>query len=241
MQSPPKAVVLLSGGLDSTTALVLAQRDGFDAYALSFKYGQRHEYEIDAARSIAKRYGVLQHVITQLDMRTFGGSALTSDVPVPKDRTLATMVDEIPITYVPARNTIFLSFAIAWAEVLGASDIFVGMNAADYSGYPDCRPEYLRAVERMADLATRAGVEGRQRLRLHAPLMHMTKADIIRTGLGLGIDYSQTSSCYEPSSTGDPCGRCDSCYLRLKGFREAGVDDPLRYQDAIRHDLPVGV
>ena len=240
MVSPPKAVVLLSGGLDSTTALAIAQRDGYETYALSFRYGQRHEWELEAARRITKRFSVVQHVIAQFDLRTFGGSALTSDVPVPKDRSPAAMANGIPVTYVPARNTIFLSFALAWAEVLGASDVFVGMNAADYSGYPDCRPEYLESVERMADLATRAGVEGKQRLKIHAPLMHMAKADIIRAGLALGVDYSLTSSCYEPSTTGEPCGRCDSCYLRLEGFREAGVDDPLRYQGAVRAALPVG-
>ncbi len=230
MQASPKAVVLLSGGLDSTTALAIAQRDGFETYALSFRYGQRHEWELEAARRVAKKYGVVQHVIAQFDLRTFGGSALTSDVPVPKDRTLAAMSSGIPVTYVPARNTIFLSFALSWAEVLGASDIFVGMNASDYSGYPDCRPEYLAAVERMADLATKAGVEGTQRLKIHAPLIHLSKAEIIRTGLSLGVDYALTSSCYEPSLHGEPCGRCDSCILRVDGFHTLGLQDPLEYQ-----------
>lgn len=229
MQHPPKAVILLSGGLDSTTALAIAQREGFEMYALSFRYGQRHEAELEAARRVAKRFSVVQHVITQFDMRTFGGSALTSDVPVPKDRSLAAMASGIPVTYVPARNTIFLSFALAWAEVVGASDIFVGVNASDYTGYPDCRPEYLAAVERMADLATKAGVEGTQRLKIHAPLIHMTKAEIIQTGIALGVDYALTSSCYEPSPQGDPCGRCDSCRLRLDGFRALGLQDPLPY------------
>jgi 7-cyano-7-deazaguanine synthase len=240
MKVPQKAVVLLSGGLDSTTTLAIAQRDGYETYALSFRYGQKHKWKIEATCRVAKRFNVVQHVIAQFDLRTLGGSALTSDVPVPKDRSPAAMASGIPVTYVPARNTIFLSFGLAWAEVLGASDIFVGMNAADYSGYPDCRPEYLESVERMADLATRAGVEGKQRLKIHAPLMHLAKADIIRAGLDLGVDYSLTSSCYEPSAAGEPCGRCDSCYLRLEGFREAGVDDPLRYRNAVQAALPVG-
>lgn len=237
MQHPRKAVILLSGGLDSTTALAIAQRDGFETYALSFRYGQRHEWELEAARRLAKQFGVIQHVIAQFDLRTFGGSALTSDVPVPKDRSLAAMASGIPVTYVPARNTIFLSFALAWAEVLGASDIFVGMNASDYTGYPDCRPEYLAAVERMADLATKAGVEGTQRLKIHAPLVHMSKAEIIQTGLSLGVDYALTSSCYEPSPQGDPCGRCDSCRLRLDGFRALGLQDPLPYRSLDREAI----
>jgi 7-cyano-7-deazaguanine synthase len=234
MHPPPKAVVLLSGGLDSSTALAIAQRDGYETYALSFRYGQRHEWELEAARRIAKRFGVIQHVIAQFDLRTFGGSALTSDVPVPKDRSLAAMSSGIPVTYVPARNTIFLSFALAWAEVLGASDIFVGMNSLDNSGYPDCRPEYLAAVETMADLATKAGVEGRQHLKIRAPLIQMSKAEIIQTGLALGVDFALTSSCYEPSLRGEPCGRCDSCHLRLDGFRALGMEDPLQYQGGAR-------
>lgn len=234
MSPPPKAVVLLSGGLDSTTALAMAQRDGYKTYALSFRYGQRHEWELEAARRIARKFNVVQHVIAQFDLRTFGGSALTSDAPVPKDRSLAAMSSGIPVTYVPARNTIFLSFALAWAEVLGASDIFVGMNSLDYSGYPDCRPEYLSAVERMADLATKAGVEGRQHLKIHAPLLRMSKAEIIQSGLALGVDYALTSSCYEPSLHGEPCGRCDSCLLRLDGFRALGLEDPLDYQGSTR-------
>jgi 7-cyano-7-deazaguanine synthase len=212
-----RAVVLLSGGLDSATTLAIAKRDGFACYALSFRYGQRHAAELDAATRVAKSLGATEHVILDIDLRQFGGSALTSDIPVPKDRALD---DTIPITYVPARNTIFLSFALAWAEVLGAQDIFIGVNALDYSGYPDCRPEYIAAFQTMAGLATKAGVEG-SRLRIHTPLIHMTKAQIIRKGRELGVDFDMTLSCYDPSPTGEPCGRCDACQLRAKGFAEA--------------------
>ncbi len=226
MPNNPNAVVLLSGGLDSTTTLAIAKKDGFSPYALSFLYGQRHAAEIEAARIIAERMGVVQHIVLPIDLRQFGGSALTADIPVPKDRSLEDMDQAIPITYVPARNTILLSFALAWAEVLGANDIFLGVNALDYSGYPDCRPEYIHAFEAMANLATKAAVEGRQKLRIHTPLIHMSKADIIRRGLELGVDYSLTTSCYDPGSTGAACGRCDACLLRAKGFAEVGMQDP---------------
>ena len=224
-----KAVVLLSGGVDSTTTLARARAEGFDVYALTFEYGQRHAAELEAARRVATALGVARHVVVAFDLRTFGGSALTDDVAVPKDRAPEAMTKEIPVTYVPARNTIFLSFALAWAETLGSSDVFIGVNSLDYSGYPDCRPEYLDAYRRMADLATRAGVEGRQRLTIHAPLIRMTKAEIIRTGLALGVDYGLTLSCYDPEPAG-ACGRCDACALRLRGFAEAGVPDPIRYR-----------
>ncbi len=227
----PRAVVLLSGGIDSTTALAIARRDGFEPCALTFRYGQRHEVEVAAARRVAAQLGAARHVIVDIDLRTFGGSALTADIPVPKDRPLGEIAHAIPITYVPARNTIFLSFALAYAEVLGANDIFIGVNALDYSGYPDCRPEYIQAYERMANLATKAGVEG-HRLKIHTPLIDLSKAAIIRTGAGLGIDYSITLSCYDPSAEGEACGRCDSCRLRLKGFAEAGLRDPVRYRSA---------
>jgi 7-cyano-7-deazaguanine synthase len=222
------AVVLLSGGLDSTTMLALARRE-FTVHALSFRYGQRHSRELEAARQIAGQAGVASHVISDIDLRTFGGSALTADVEVPKDRTASAMSDSIPITYVPARNTIFLSFALAFAEVLPARDIFIGVNAVDYSGYPDCRPEYIAAYERMANLATRGGVEGTNPIRIRAPLMAMTKAEIINLGLSLGVDYSLTTSCYDPDAEGLACGRCDACQLRRKGFADAGVADPTRY------------
>jgi len=226
----PRAVVLLSGGVDSTTTLALAARQGFELYALTFRYGQRHEAEIDAARRVARAFRVAQHEIVAFDLRRFGGSALTDDIAVPKDRAPRDMAHGIPVTYVPARNTIFLSFALAWAEVLGASDIFVGVNAVDYSGYPDCRPEYIAAFQALADLATKAGVEGRQRLRIHTPLISLSKKEIIETGLSLGIDYGLTTSCYDPSPAGEACGRCDACLLRLKGFAEAGARDPIRYR-----------
>jgi 7-cyano-7-deazaguanine synthase len=229
-QPKPRAVSLLSGGLDSTTTLAIAKSEGFELYALTFRYGQRHEFEIQAARTIAGHFQVAQHLVVELDLRCFGGSALTSDVPVPKDRAMDEMSAGIPVTYVPARNTIFLSFALGWAEVLGADDIFIGVNAVDYSGYPDCRPEYIEAYARMANLATKAGVEGRQNLRIHTPLIRMTKADIIRRGLELGVDYAMTSTCYDPSPAGEACGRCDACQLRLKGFTELGRHDPARYQ-----------
>ena len=225
----PKAVLLLSGGLDSTTLLAVARRDGFDVHAMTFRYGQRHANEIDAARRIATRFGVREHVVADIDLGTFGGSALTSDdIDVPRDRDVAER--GVPVTYVPARNTIFLSFALAWAEVLGAADIFIGVNALDYSGYPDCRPEYIDAFERMANLATRAGTEGSLLLRIRAPLINLTKAQIIQLGMSLGVDYAITQSCYDPDSTGAACGHCDSCQLRLRGFSEAGIPDPARYR-----------
>jgi len=222
-----RAVVLLSGGLDSTTALAVAKAQGYHPYALSFRYGQRHRLELLSAARVAAAFDVGEHVILDVDLRRFGGSALTGDMEVPKHHGPSEIGERIPVTYVPARNTVFLSFALAWAEVLGAADIFIGVNALDYSGYPDCRPEYIAAYERMANLATRAGVEGRQRLKIHAPLIHLTKAEIIRKGLQLGVDYGLTSSCYDPSPDGKPCGQCDSCLLRAKGFAEAGVADPL--------------
>jgi 7-cyano-7-deazaguanine synthase len=226
----PRAVVLLSGGLDSTTTLAYALDRGFDVRAMTFRYGQRHAHEVEAARRIAKTFGVREHIVVDVDLRSFGGSALTSDVPVPKDRAAEAMRDgAIPITYVPARNTIFLSFALAWAEVLEAGDIFIGVNALDYSGYPDCRPQYIAAFERMANLATRAGVEGRARLTIHAPLIDLTKGQIIELGRTLGVDYSMTTSCYDPTTDGRACGRCDACVLRRKGFEDAGMKDPVEY------------
>ena len=216
------AVLLLSGGLDSTTLLALASRAGYAVNALTFRYGQRHGVEIECARTVAGRWQVARHVVADIDLRLFGGSALTSDVAVPKDRDAATMAEGIPITYVPARNTIFLSFALAWAEVLGATDLLIGVNALDYSGYPDCRPEYIAAYEAMANLATRSGVEGTARTRILTPLIALSKADIIRTGRALGVDYDETSSCYDPSPAGMPCGHCDACLLRAKGFAEVG-------------------
>lgn len=222
-----KAVVLLSGGVDSTTVLAIARAEGYDTYALSFRYGQRHVVELESAKRVAGAFGVKRHVIADIDLRVFGGSALTSDIEVPKDRSEAQIGHGIPITYVPARNTIFLSFALAYAEVLGAADIFIGVNALDYSGYPDCRPEYIEAFERMANLATRAGVEGTLQLKIHTPLIRLTKAQIIERGLALGVDYGLTASCYDPGPGGRPCGKCDSCQLRAKGFAEAGTADPL--------------
>ena len=227
MNKISKAVVLLSGGLDSTTALAIAQSEGFDVHAMSFRYGQRHKVELESAERVAATMGVKQHVIVDINLRQFGGSALTSELDVPKSRSITEMSHGIPVTYVPARNTVFLSFALAWAETLGAQDIYIGVNALDYSGYPDCRPEYIAAYEKMANLATRAGIEGMQRLRIHTPLIQLTKAQIIQLGLELGIDYSRTSSCYDPAPTGAPCGSCDSCLLRTKGFNEAGIQDPL--------------
>jgi len=226
----PNAVLLLSGGLDSTTLLADAVHAGFDVHAMTFRYGQRHSSEIEAARRIASHYAIRNHVIADIDLRVFGGSALTSDIAVPKDRDVASASDSgIPITYVPARNTIFLSFALAWAEVLEAADIFIGVNALDYSGYPDCRPEFIAAYERMANLATRGGVEGTNRVRIRTPLIDLTKAEIIRRGIELGVDYALTQSCYDPDESGAACGHCDACQLRLKGFAEAGVRDPARY------------
>ena len=221
------AVVLLSGGLDSATTLAIARAKGFTPYALSFRYGQRHQVELESAARVAQALGAAEHIVADIDLRRFGGSALTADIDVPKQRSLDAMGDGIPVTYVPARNTVFLSFALAWAEVLGSSDIFIGVNALDYSGYPDCRPEYIAAYEHMANLATAAGVEGRQRLKVHTPLIQFTKAEIIRKGTELGVDYALTSSCYDPGPDGRPCGQCDSCLLRAKGFAEAGLDDPL--------------
>jgi 7-cyano-7-deazaguanine synthase len=225
-----RAVVLLSGGLDSATVLAIARSEGFEPYALSFSYGQRHVWEVEAAKRVAASVGAVEHRIASIDLRVFGGSALTADIDVPKGRDTDAMAQGIPITYVPARNTIFLAFALAWAEVLGSSDVFIGVNALDYSGYPDCRPEFIEAFERMANLATKAGVEGRQRLRIHTPLIALTKAQIISRGIELGVDYGLTSSCYDPSPKGVPCGECDSCLLREKGFRENGIEDPLRYE-----------
>ncbi len=215
------AVLLLSGGLDSTTVLALATEAGYAVNALTFRYGQRHGVEIDRARAIAERYRVARHVVVDIDLRLFGGSALTADVDVPKDRDAAAMAEGIPVTYVPARNTIFLSFALAWAEVLGATDLLIGVNALDYSGYPDCRPDYIAAYEAMANLATKAGVEGTARTRILTPLIACSKADIIRTGRALGLDYAETISCYDPTPSGEPCQRCDACALRAKGFAEA--------------------
>jgi 7-cyano-7-deazaguanine synthase len=232
MSPKPPAVLLLSGGLDSTTMLALALQQGFDVHAMTFRYGQRHSSEIDAARRVARHYGVTDHVVADIDLRTFGGSALTSDIAVPKDRTSDAISHGIPITYVPARNTIFLSFCLAWAEVLGASDIFIGVNALDYSGYPDCRPEYVAAFQTMANLATRGGVEGTTPIRIQTPLLYLSKREIVQLGLSLGVDYSITLSCYDPSSDGVACGHCDACQLRLKGFSEAGADDPASYVTA---------
>ena len=221
-----KAVVLLSGGLDSATALAVGRAEGFTPYALSFRYGQRHEIELAAARRVAAAQGVAQHVVVDIDLRQIGGSALTDDIDVPKDRSPDEQAAGIPVTYVPARNTVFLSYALAWAEVLDAADLFIGVNAVDYSGYPDCRPEYIEAFERMANLATKAAVEGGRRLRVHTPLVDLTKAQIVERGLALGVDYGLTFSCYDPGLGGEPCRRCDSCLLRAKGFAEAGVPDP---------------
>lgn len=220
-----RAVVLYSGGLDSTTCLAMAKAEGFEPHAMSFAYGQRHGVELEAARENASAMGAEQHLLVEIDLRKIGGSALTAGIDVPKEG----VGGGIPVTYVPARNTIFLSFALGWAEVLGAFDIFIGVNALDYSGYPDCRPEYIAAFETLANLATRAAVEGAGRYRIHAPLIGLTKAEIIRKGVSLGVDYSRTHSCYDPSPDGLACGRCDSCRLRLKGFSEAGMADPARY------------
>lgn len=224
------AVCLLSGGLDSATTLAFARRDGFECHALSFDYGQRHRIELAAAARVARSLGAADHKTALIDLRLFGGSALTSEIDVPKDRPASEMSHGIPITYVPARNTIFLSFALAWAEVLGSSDIYIGVNAVDYSGYPDCRPEYVEAFERMANLATKAGVEGSQRLRIHTPLIDLSKSDIIRAGLALGVDFSLTHSCYDPDPDGRACGHCDSCQLRLAGFAAVGSADPVSYR-----------
>lgn len=232
MRNTKKSVVLVSGGLDSTTVLAVALREGYEAYALSFDYGQRHRFELEAARRVASSLGAKKHVIATMDLRTIGGSALTADIEVPKGRDPKLMAAEIPITYVPARNTIFLSFALGWCEVLDAEDIFIGVNVVDYSGYPDCRPRYLEAFQQMAQLATRAGVEGRANYRIHAPLVRMTKAEIIKAGIQLGVDYSLTHSCYDPTPDGLACGFCDACTLRRHGFIAAGVPDPTRYAAA---------
>jgi 7-cyano-7-deazaguanine synthase len=226
----PKAVVLLSGGMDSATTAAIALQQGFDVHALSFRYGQRHALELQAARRVADRLGLSPHAILDIDLRAIGGSALTGDLAVPKDTALSEIGRRIPSTYVPARNTIFLSFALALAEVIGASDIFIGANALDYSGYPDCRPEYFQAFQRMANLATRAGVEARRSVTIHTPLIQLSKREIIETGLTLGVDFSATLSCYDPGPDGAACGRCDACQLRLKGFRELGMEDPAPYQ-----------
>ena len=231
MNDAKKAVVLLSGGLDSATTLAIARSRGFRTHALSFRYGKRHSIELQSAKLIAKSLGAEAHLIVDIDLRPIGGSALTGDIEVPKRRSLSEIGSEIPVTYVPARNTIFLSFALAWAEVLEAPDIFIGVNALDYSGYPDCRPEYISAFENMANLATKAAVEGKAQIRVHSPLIEMSKAEIIKTGLALGVDYSLTHSCYDPSPDGLSCGSCDSCLLRLRGFADAGSRDPARYID----------
>lgn len=225
-----KTVILLSGGIDSTTTLAIAKSEGFQCFALSFQYGQRHLHELEAARNIASFFEVEKHLTLDIDLSAIGGSALTDDIPVPKDRSNDEISHGIPITYVPARNTIFLSFALGWAEVLKASHIFIGVNALDYSGYPDCRPEYIQAYEKMANLATKVGVEG-EALTIHTPLIHMTKAQIIQTGAALGVDYGLTHSCYDPNAEGLACGQCDSCLLRKKGFAEAGIEDPTKYID----------
>jgi len=225
----PRAVVLLSGGLDSTTVLAVARHDGFDVAALSVRYGQRHAAELEAAARSAQRMGIARHEIVDLDLRAFGGSALTADIPVPKNRDASDIGAGIPVTYVPARNTVFLALALAFAETLGAADIFLGVNALDYSGYPDCRPAFIEAFEHLANLATKAGVDGTSRFRIHAPLLHLSKAGIIAIGLSLGVDYGVTCSCYDPLPTGEACGRCDACLLRLRGFEAAGVRDPIAY------------
>jgi 7-cyano-7-deazaguanine synthase len=226
-----KDVILLSGGLDSATCLAIAIDRGFSPYALSFRYGQRHEFEINSAKAVSKSIGVKEHVILDIDLRAFGGSALTDDIEVPKDRDQANIKNEIPITYVPARNTIFLSFGLAYAETLEANDIFIGVNALDYSGYPDCRPEYIASFQHLANLATKTGVEGESPINIHTPLIDLTKSDIIKTGLGLDIDYGLTHSCYDPDQNGYSCGHCDACQLRLRGFKIAGLSDPLKYSD----------
>lgn len=229
MKHQQKAVVLSSGGLDSTTVLAIALDQGYEVYSMSFSYGQRHAFELEAAKKIASVMGIAKHLVVNMDMGLIGGSALTADIDVPKNRSEGDMGEGVPVTYVPARNTIFLSFALGWAEVLDASDIFIGVNAVDYSGYPDCRPEFIQAFETMANLGTKKGIEHPGSFRIRTPLIDMSKADIIRTGLSLGVDYSMTHSCYDPSPEGLACGSCDSCILRKMGFEQAGVDDPTRY------------
>ena len=227
---PPRAVLLLSGGLDSTTLLALARSQGLEVHALTFRYGQRHSAELESARRVARFFGVEHHVVADIDLRAVGGSALTSDIAVPKDRPAGELMHGVPVTYVPARNTIFLSFALAWAEVLEATSIHIGVNALDYSGYPDCRPEYIEAFQRMADLATKGAAEDGRRVEIRAPLMRLTKREIIALGLRLGVDYSITASCYDPGPDGEACGHCDACQLRLRGFADNGVADPARYR-----------
>ena len=229
MKSTKKAVVLSSGGLDSTTVMAIAKHAGFELYSLSFDYGQRHSFELEAARKVAETFGVNKHMVINIDLKKIGGSALTDNIEVPKGSTEESMAAEIPVTYVPARNTIFLSYALAWAEVLQSSNIFIGVNAIDYSGYPDCRPEYIDAFQRMANLATKAGVQGITQIKIQTPLINMTKAQIIQKGIELGIDYALTHSCYDPTPQGLACSRCDSCILRKKGFKDAGIPDPTRY------------
>jgi 7-cyano-7-deazaguanine synthase len=229
MNQPEKAVVLSSGGLDSTTVIAIAQHEGFEVYSLSFDYGQRHVFELKAAEQVARHFQVARHLVVRIDLHAIGGSALTDNLEVPKFRSLDAMASEIPITYVPARNTIFLSYSLAWAEVLQSSHIFIGVNSVDFSGYPDCRPAFIAAFEKMANLATKAGVEGTTKIQIHAPLMYLNKAQIIGRGIALGVDYTMTHSCYDPSADGLACGQCDSCLLRKKGFSEAGVPDPTRY------------
>jgi len=229
MKSPKKAVVLSSGGLDSTTVMAIAKYAGFELYSLSFDYGQRHSFELEAARKVAETFGVNKHMVINIDLNKIGGSALTDNIEVPKAKTEESIAAEIPVTYVPARNTIFLSYALAWAEVLQSSDIFIGVNAIDYSGYPDCRPEYIDAFQRMANLATKAGVQGITQIKIQTPLINMTKAQIIQKGIELGVDYALTHSCYDPTPQGLACSRCDSCILRIKGFKDAGIPDPTKY------------
>jgi 7-cyano-7-deazaguanine synthase len=228
--SKPKAIVLLSGGVDSTTVVAMALSQGFEVYGLTFRYGQRHATEVEAASEVAQRLGIRRHEVLDIDLRAFGGSALTGELEVPKDTPSGEIGKRIPATYVPARNTIFLAFALGWAEVVGANDIFIGANALDYSGYPDCRPAYIEAFQRMADLATRAGVEDGRTVKIHAPLIQLSKQEIIERGLALGVDYAITRSCYDPSSDGAACGRCEACLLRLQGFRDSGIEDPGPYQ-----------
>lgn len=229
MNEKRKAVVLSSGGIDSTTVMAIAKQEGFEIYSLSFFYGQRHSFELDAARKVADTLGVAEHLVINIDLKKIGASALTEDIEVPKDRDEQKMAEQIPVTYVPGRNTIFLSYALAWAEVLQTSDIFIGVNSIDYSGYPDCRPEYIKAFEHMANLATKAGVEGLTKIKIRVPLIHMTKAQIIKRGIELAVDYELTHSCYDPFPDGLACGRCDSCIIRRRGFKEAGIKDPTRY------------
>jgi len=224
-----KAVILLSGGLDSATCLAIAMDNGFLPYALSFRYGQRHEFELNSAKAISKSVGVEEHIILDIDLRAFGGSALTDDIEVPKDRYETNIKNDIPVTYVPARNTIFLSFGLAYAETLGANDIFIGVNALDYSGYPDCRPEYIASFQHLANLATKTGVEGKSGINIHTPLIDLTKSDIIKAGLNLNVDYGLTHSCYDPDQNGYSCGHCDACQLRIRGFKKIGLSDPLKY------------